>query len=225
MLILEDYHVVTSQRIHETVVFLLDHLPPTLHLVITTRHDPALPLARLRVRNELHEFDSADLRFSSTETATFLREMIPSPISPDAMRRLESHTEGWAAGLRLAALALRGRAEAETESFLSNFDGTHRHVVEYLISEVFARQPQPLQHFLMETAFLSRLSADLCNAVTERSDSAAVLDALEHANLFLTIADGEWYRYHALFSEATRHYARQHLGDERVRELQRRASL
>ena len=222
VLILEDYHVITSAQIHESVVFLLDHLPASLHLVITTRTEPPLPLARLRVRDELCELNAADLRFSNDETRAFMQQMIPFAISAEAIARLETHTEGWAAGLRLAALALNGRDEAE--SLLATFDGSHKHVMDYLISEVFARQPAAIQQFLLETAFLSRLSADLCDAVTDRADSALVLDALEHANLFLTTGDGEWFRYHALFSEAMQHYAAHSLGAERVRDLQRRAS-
>ena len=222
VLILEDYHVISSPRIHESVAFLLDHLPASLHLVITTRTDPPLPLARLRVRDELCELHAADLRFSSDETKAFILQMIPFAISAEAITRLETHTEGWAAGLRLAALALTGRDEAE--SLLATFDGSHKHVTDYLISEVFARQPEEIQQFLLETAFLSRLSADLCDAVCARTDSAGILDALEHANLFLTTGDGEWYRYHTLFSEAMQHYAARSLGAERLRELHRRAS-
>ncbi len=222
VLILEDYHVITAPQIHESVAFLLDHLPASLHLVITTRTEPPLPLARLRVRDELCELSAADLRFSNDETRAFVQQMIPFAISAEAISRLESHTEGWAAGLRLASLALNGRDEAE--SLLATFDGSHKHVMDYLISEVFAHQPAEIQQFLLETAFLSRLSADLCAAVTDRADSDRVLATLEHANLFLTTGDGEWYRYHALFSEAMQHYAARSLGAERVRELQRRAS-
>ncbi|MEO8392628.1 MAG: LuxR C-terminal-related transcriptional regulator [Chloroflexota bacterium] len=222
VLILEDYHVISSPRIQESVAFLLDHLPTSLHLVITTRTDPPLPLARLRARDELSELHAADLRFSTDETRAFIQQVIPFAISAEAITRLETHTEGWAAGLRLAALALTGRDEAE--SLLATFDGSHKHVMDYLISEVFARQPAPIQQFLLETAFLSRLSADLCDSVSERDDSAAILDALEHANLFLTTGDGKWFRYHALFSEAMQHYAARILGAQHVRNLQCRAS-
>lgn len=220
LLVLEDYHVITAPQIHESLTFLLDHLPATLHVLLMTRSDPPLPLARWRAHNDLSEFDAADLRFSTQETLAFLQQTLQQPLSAEVLARLEARTEGWAAGLHLVALALRGRqTPQEVEQVLLHFSGSHRHITEYLISEVFNAQPEPVQTFLLQTASLSRLTASLCDALTGRSDSQHLLDYLERANLFLTSLDeaGEWYRYHALFAEALQHEARRRLGDEALR--------
>ena len=228
ILVLEDYHVITSPPIHETVAFLLDHLPVTLHLLLTTRVDPPLPLARLRAHNDLNELRAADLRFLQEETHTFLQQTIPFPLSPEVITHLDTHMEGWATGLRLVALALQGRmTQPEVEHFLTTFSGNHRHILEFFVTELLNAQPQPLQVFLLQTSILSRLTGSLCDAVTERNDSERLIDAVEHANLFLQPLDGsgQWYRYHTLFSEAMQHEARRRLGDDALRSCYGRASL
>ena len=228
ILVLEDYHTITSQQVHETMTFLLDHLPPTLHLVLMTRSEPPLPLARLRASNQLNELGADDLRFSSEEIQAFFQRVTGLPLSIESVARLETRTEGWAAGLRLAALATEGKRDASAiEQFLASFSGRHRHVIEYLTAEVLATQPEPMQEFLLRTSILDRLTASLCDAVTDRNDSADLLAQLERANLFvLPLGDSgqAWYRYHALFAEAMRHAARERFGEESVRALYTRAS-
>jgi LuxR family maltose regulon positive regulatory protein len=227
ILVLADYHVITSQQVHDTVAFFLDHLPASLHLVILTRSDPPLPLARLRARNELAEIRAEDLRFSLAEAQTFLKQAVPVPLSAEAVSHILARTEGWAAGLRVVTLALQGyRDTGEIERFLATFSGSHRPVLDYLVADVLEAQPEPVQEFLLQTAFLNRLSASLCDRVTGRADSAQVLAQLERANLFLLPLDaaGQWYRYHALFAEAMQHQARLHLSQDRLCELSQRAS-
>lgn len=227
VLVLEDYHVITNAQIHASLTFLLDHLPPTLHLVMTTRHDPPLPLARLRARLAINELTAADLRFSLLETTTFLQQTLSLPLPPAAIARLDARTEGWVTGLRLATLALQNRTTlTDVEHFLDTFGGGHSHILAYLIEEVFRVQPAPLQTFLLQTTFLPRLTASLCDAVTNRNDSASRLAELERANLFLLPLDGahQWYRYQALFAEALQHQARRRLGEAGLAALYARAS-
>jgi LuxR family maltose regulon positive regulatory protein len=227
MLVLEDYHVISEPQIHEQLAFLLDHLPDTLHVLLMSRSDPPLPLARWRAHNDLSEFDATDLRFSAQETQAFLQQTLQQPLSPEVLARLEARTEGWVAGLHLVALALQGRqTPQEIEQVLLNFSGSHRHILEYLMSEVFNAQPEPVQQFLLQTASLSRLTGSLCNAVTGRTDSQQMLDHLVRANLFLVPLDesGQWYRYHALFAEALQHEARRRLGEATLSEMSRQAS-
>ena len=200
-------------------------------MIIITRSEPALPLARLRTRNELSEFTAADLRFTLAETQAFMRETLQIDLPPEVIARLEERTEGWVAGLRLITLALhapRRSGVAEAEEFLATFSGGHRYVLEYLVGEVIGTQPEALQTFLLQTSVLNRLTASLCDAVTDRTDSALLLNQLERANLFL-IPLGEdgrhaWYRYHALFAEALRVYARERLGEAVIRDLIEKAS-
>ncbi len=227
VLVLEDYHVITSLQIHEAVTYLIDHLPATLHLLILTRSDPPLPLARLRVHGDLYELHASDLRFSQEETQAFLRQTLPFLLSPEAITRLETRTEGWPAGLRLLALALQGRkGSADIDSMLVSFTGTHRHILEYLVADVLASQPETLQEFLLQTVFLNRLTGSLCDAVTSRNDSVHMFEQLVRANLFLMPLDdtGQWYRYHALFAEAMQHEARHRLGEDYLRSLYDKAS-
>lgn len=227
VLVLEDYHVINARQIHDTLSFLLDYLPDTLHLIIVTRSDPPLPLARLRAHNELNELRAADLRFSLEEAQTFLQQTIPFSLPPEAIGRLVERTEGWFAGLHLVALALQRRGAGNgIDHFLDTFAGSHRPILEYLVADVFGAQPEPIQVFLLETSILSRLTGSLCDAVTGRNDSAMLLRHLEHANLFLDSLDdaGQWYRYHDLFAEAMQHYARQRLGETRLRNLAHHAS-
>ncbi|HVU69332.1 MAG TPA: LuxR C-terminal-related transcriptional regulator [Ktedonobacteraceae bacterium] len=228
ILILEEYHLITATRVHETLSFLLDHQPATLHLVISTRSEPALPLPRLRARNELSEIRATDLRFSLQETQAFLRLIHAPDLSAEHLLYLDSRLQGWAAGLRLAALTLQKYpSEEERGPFLTALTGSQRPVLDYFLAEVFAAQSPALQHFLLLTSGLKQLTASLCNAVTERSDSEGVLHVLEQANLFLEASGGSerWYRYHPLFAEALQYEARQRLGEEEARSVSRRASL
>jgi LuxR family transcriptional regulator, maltose regulon positive regulatory protein len=228
VLILEDYHVITSPQIHETLTYLVDHLPSTLHLLVLTRSDPPLPLARLRAHDDLYELHAADMRFSLSETQTFLRQAIPFPLSTEVITRLEARTEGWAVGLRLLALALQGREDfQDIEHMLVTFTGSHKHILEYLVADVLSSQSQEAQEFLLQTAFLKRLTGSLCNAVTGRPDGEQMLKRLERANLFLIPLDdaGQWYRYHALFAEAMQHEAGRRFEGAYMRSRYDRASL
>src|SRR5215475_13020023 len=207
ILVLEDYHVITAPQIHEMVVFLLDYLPTTLHLIITTRSDPPLPLARLRAQLDLTELRAVDLRFSLAETQAFFQQALARPLAPELLEHLDARTEGWVTGLRLVALTLQGRPAADPpmlEHMLITLTGSRGHIFAYFITEVLNAQPASHQAFLLRTSVLSRLTGALCHAVTGRDDSAMLLDHLERANLFLLPLDGagQWYRYHALFAEA-----------------------
>jgi len=229
LLVLEDYHAVTMSRIHETLAFVVDHLPPTLRLVILARTAPPLPLVRWRARGDLHELHAADLRFSREEMVTFFQHTLPYALSDKAVGRLDARLEGWAAGLRLLALTMQGQLTSqEVERHLNSLEaGPLRDpIVDYFVGEILHAQPEQLQLFLLQTSMLSRLSGPLCDAVTGRGDGAALLDTLERAGLFLESLDGSglWYRYHALFAEAMRAAARQRLGDDMVRRLSLQAS-
>ena len=237
VLVLEDYHLITTPEIHQSLSFLLDHLPPTLHLVMTTRADPPLPLARLRASGQLSEIRATDLRFTAAETALFLNERMGLHLSPDDVQLLASRTEGWIAGLQLAALSMYGRNDKA--SFLHSFSGDHRYILNYLTEEVLNQQPKTIQEFLLHTSILARLCGPLCDAVmgidaTPASSQAvasylnsqAMLEQLDRANLFLVPLDdlGQWYRYHRLFAEVLQHRLRQN-EPETVSTLHRRASL
>lgn len=227
VLILDDYHLINSQTVHDTLTFLIDHLPPTLHLILLTRQDPALPLARLRAQNQLNELQAADLRFSEAEVQTFFAQNLPFPLPAGMISRLARRTEGWGAGLRLVLLALQRRGEAgNIDQFLATFTGSHRAVMDYLIEDVFNAQPEAIQDFLLKTSILRTLSGSLCDAITGREHSDLILRQLERLNLFLTPVDsaGTWYRFHALFAEAMQNYARQRLGEASQRQLAQRAS-
>ena len=222
VLVLDDYHVIHAPAIHEAMTFLVDHLPPQLRLVIATRSDPPLPLARLRARGELAEVRAADLRFTEQETAAYFDGM-GLRLSADEVTTLEGRTEGWVAALQLAALSLQGREDAA--GFIDGFAGDDRHVVDYLVEEVVHRQPEDVRDFLLRTSVLPRLSGSLADAVTGRTDGRAMLETLDRDNLFLVPLDDQrrWYRYHHLFADMLQ--AR--LLDERpgeASELHRRAS-
>ena len=224
-LVLDDYHVITAEPIHEAVAFLLEHLPPLLRLVMLTRADPPLPLARLRARDQLVEIRAADLRFTTVEAAAFLKQFVGLSLLPADVEALAGRTEGWIAGLQLAALALRGRGDVA--SFVKAFTGSHAYVAEYLIEEVLQRQPEPVQTFLLETSILGRLSAGLCQAVTGRPDRPALLADLNRINLFVIPLDedGQWYRYHHLFADLLQARLRQTLPEEALATLHRRAAV
>ena len=208
-LVLDDYHVITADPIQRGMTFLLEHLPPQLHLILATRTDPPLPLARLRARGELTEVRAAELRFGSAEVRAFLQAVMGLDLPPEAIATLEHRTEGWIAGLQLAALSLRGRADIA--DFLAAFTGSHRFVLDYLSEEVLRRQPTSVQQFLLHTSILERLSGPLCDAVTGQEGSQAMLEALDRANLFVVALDDErrWYRYHHLFAEVLRSHLQQ----------------
>jgi LuxR family maltose regulon positive regulatory protein len=205
VLVLDDYHLVTNPEIHEAMTVLLEHLPATLHLVLATRSDPALPLPRLRVRGELVEIRAEDLRFSEQEAAALLNDLLGLDLEAADVTLLHERTEGWAAGLYLAALSLRGRSDSR--QFVEAFAGDDRQVVDYLGLEVIANQPDHIRTFLVHTSILERLSGPLCDAVTGRPGSARTLEQIERANLFLVPLDTkrEWYRYHHLFGQLLRH--------------------
>ncbi len=226
-IVLDDYHLIDQPSIHEAMTFLLDHLPPAVHLVIAGRVDPPLPLSRLRARGALLELRAADLRFTNEETAAFLNETMGLSLSAQDVDTLQGRTEGWVSGLQLAALALRAATNTPTDraQFIAAFGGSHRYIIDYLAEEVLARQPPDLRAFLLHTSVLDRLSAPLCNAVTGRDDSDAVLHHLERANLFLERLDatGEWYRYHRLFADFLRSRLDQEL-PERIHDLHCRAA-
>ena len=205
VLVLDDYHVIDAQPIDEALAFLLDHMPPQLHLVITTREDPNLPLARLRVRGQLTAVRASDLRFDLAEAAVFLRQTMGLDLSEDNIAALEARTEGWVAGLQLASISLQGR-QHDAADFIDAFTGSHRFVLDYLVEEVLHRQSESVQRFLLQTSILDRLCGPLCDAVCLSTDGQATLEALDRANLFLIPLDNErrWYRYHHLFVEFLR---------------------
>src|SRR6202171_3332613 len=227
VLVLDDYHVIDARDIHDGMVFLLDHLPPRLHLVIASRADPSLPLARLRARGELVEIRAEDLRFTPDEAATYLKDTMGLDVTPSEVAALEERTEGWIAALQLAALSMQGRDDVA--GFIAGFAGDDRYIVDYLVEEVLQRQPESVRSFLQQTSILDRLSGPLCDAVTGQDSGVgvgkAMLEALERANLFVVALDDRrhWYRYHHLFGDVLR--AR--LLDEQpeyLPELHRRAS-
>jgi LuxR family maltose regulon positive regulatory protein len=232
VVVLEDYHRITAQAVHDGVAFLLERLPPRVHLALATRADPPLPLARLRAGGLVAELRTADLRFTVEESTTFLTGVMGLPLKAEDIGVLEQRTEGWIAGMQLAAFSLQGRSPGETASFIDGFAGNHRHIVDYLTDEVLARCREPVQDFLLRTSILDRMSAPLCASlldeeVTDTSRRAAreLLERLESSNLFVVPLDDhrEWYRYHHLFGDAMRHRL-QHRHPDIVSRLQERAS-
>ena len=201
-IVLEDYHTINSISIHQNISFLLDHMPDNMHLIITSRSDPQLPLAQLRALNEMIEIRSEDLRFTSEETAAFLNQTMGLNLTGEQIASLKSRTEGWIAGLQLAAISLQGHIDSS--SFISSFKGSHRFILDYLLEQVLQRQTTCVQQFLLDTSILDHFTAQMCDAVTERIDSQNILEELERANLFLVSLDDEreWYRYHHLFKDA-----------------------
>jgi LuxR family maltose regulon positive regulatory protein len=222
--VLDDYHVITNEALQRAVAALLEHPLPHLHLFIATRVDPALPLARLRVRGHLCEVRAAQLQFSIDEAGTFLETVMGLDLEASALVALHQRTEGWIAGLQLAALSLQDRADVQ--QFLADFTGSHRHIVDYLVEEVLAGQPTAVQSFLLQTSILDRLTGPLCDAVTGRTGSDALLEHLEHANLFLIPLDErrQWYRYHHLFAEVLRARLLREVGTAGLAALYTRAS-
>ncbi|PKN84211.1 MAG: helix-turn-helix transcriptional regulator [Chloroflexi bacterium HGW-Chloroflexi-8] len=226
-LVLDDYHMIDSDPIDLALTFLLDHLPPQMHLVITTREDPSLPLSRFRARGQLTELRAADLRFTPEEASAFLNLVMKLNLSAGDIVALETRTEGWIAGLQLAALALLAmQSREDATSFIHSFTGSHRFVLDYLVEEVLLHQSEQIRSFLLQTAILERLCASLCNAVNMREDGNEMLNILEHNNLFLIPLDEkrQWYRYHHLFAEVLQTHL---MGaqPEQVAALHQRASV
>lgn len=221
--VLDDYHVIHIPLIHGQLAFLLEHQPNNLHLVLISREDPLLPISRLRARGQVLEIRQDDLRFTETETAEFLKNIMGLILSPEDISALERRTEGWIAGLQLAALSMQGRDDLK--GFIQAFTGSSRFILDYLIEEVFERQSPDVKDFLLKTSIMERLSGPLCDAVTELAESQRMLEALEQANLFIVPLDQSrgWYRYHRLFAELLRHRLR--VSDLAENELHRRASF
>jgi LuxR family maltose regulon positive regulatory protein len=223
VLVLDDYHLIEVQPVHSSLGFLLEHRPPDLRLLLASRADPPLALARLRARGQLGELREHELRFTPDEAAALLRETVGPDLPDAAVAALAARTEGWAAGLQLAGLSLRGHPDPP--GFVASFSGSHRYVLDYLAEEVLDRQPEPLRAFLLETSVLDRLSGALCDAVTGRADGQAMLEQVERANLFLVPLDEVrgWWRFHHLFADLLRARLQQEQ-PERVAELHRAAA-
>src|SRR5215211_4399452 len=224
VLVLDDYHVIDARDVQDGMAFLLGHLPPQIHLVIASRADPALPLARLRARRELVEIRAADLRFTPEEAATYLNGVMGLELTARDVAALEGRTEGWIAALQLAALSMQGRDDIA--GFIAGFAGEDRYIVDYLVEEVLQRQPDDVRSFLLQTSVLGRLNGSLCDVVTGRDGGRAMLEALDRGNLFLVPLDDRrrWYRYHHLFADVLQ----AHLLDEQpdvAPSLHRRASV
>ncbi len=204
--VLDDYHIIDSKPVDNALIFLIDHLPPQMHLVIATREDPQLPLSRLRVRGQLTELRAADLRFTPDEAAEFLNQLMGLNLSAENIVILETRTEGWIAGLQLAALSMQGHQDSA--SFIKSFTGSHHFVLDYLVEEVLGQQSENIQTFLLSTSILDRLCGPLCDAVlgSPSASGQKTLEYLEHANLFIVPLDNErrWYRYHHLFADVLR---------------------
>jgi LuxR family transcriptional regulator, maltose regulon positive regulatory protein len=241
ILVLDDYQFINSQAIHEKVAFLLDHSPKTFHLVIASRSDPPLPLSRLRARGQIVELRSSDLRFTESEAVLFLNDVMGLHLDEAAIAVLEERTEGWIAGLQMAALSMRDRKDVF--GFIQGFSGTHRYILDYLLEEVLAVQPAEIQRFLLNTSILERLTAPLCDAVLAIGEvvdhdlpagletpilrtSTSILEYLEWANLFLIPLDDErkWYRYHHLFADLLRARLQQTLNIQEIAALHTRAA-
>jgi len=242
ILVLDDYHLIAAQPVHDALTFLLDHLPPPMHLVIATRADPPLPIARLRGRGQLTELRLTDLRFTSDEAAAFLNQVMGLGLAADDIATLASRTEGWIAGLQMAAVSMRG--QEDVAGFIRAFTGSDRYILDYLVEEVLQRQPESVQTFLLQTSILDHLTGALCDAVTGISESASqrgfadlqicrfadlssqeILEHLERNNIFVVPLDNErrWYRYHRLFADLLRQRLQQTQPDL-VPTLHRRAS-
>lgn len=228
VLVLEDYQSIRAEEINKGVSFLLQHLPERLHLIVITRTDPDLPLPILRARDELLEIGAPDLRFNQNEVEEFLQTVTKENLPPSVVTSLLQRTEGWPAGLRLGMLTLQEQGNASMEKWVEAFSGSSRYISDYLIEEVFERQPADMQSFLLRTSFFNRLTGSLCDALLETNESAAILERLGRDNLFLVQLeqgrDQIWYRYNALFAESLQHLARQRLTDTEILALFEKAS-
>jgi LuxR family transcriptional regulator, maltose regulon positive regulatory protein len=228
VLILDNYHTITNMAIHDAFTFLLEHLPLQLHVILITRSDPALPLARFRVQGKLTEIRTTELRFTPDETHAFLTQTMDLNLAENEILELSQRAEGWIAGLQLAALSLQGRRAHPTIShFIHTFTGTNRNVLNYLTDEVLIHQPEDIQNFLLQTSILEHMNAALCDAVTEQSNGEKMLERLEQDNLFLTSLDNQqqWYRYDRLFAEFLRYRLKQNMPPTAFVEQHRRAYI
>src|SRR3989440_5071574 len=223
VLVLDDYHVIDAKPVDMALTYLVEHLPPQMHLVIATREDPQLPLARLRAQGQLTEVRAADLRFTVSEAAEFLNQVMGLNLAAQDIAALEDRTEGWIVGLQLAALSMQGHQDVP--GFIRAFAGDHRYIVDYLVEEVLQRQPEAVRSFLLQTAILDRLNGPLCDAVTGQEEGNARLEALERGNFFVVPLDDKrhWYRYHHLFAEVLSAHLMAEQPDQ-VSTLHRRAS-
>ncbi len=223
ILILDDYHLITSPEIHKALTFLIEHQPPQMHLVIASRKDPPLPIPLLRARGQLIELRQADLRFTTEEATAFLKLGTGVALSGEDVASLASRTEGWAAGLQMAAISIRGKEDASR--LIASFSGGHEYIVDYFAAEVLAQQPEPLRTFLLQTSILEQLSGPLCDAVTGQTGGQQTLELLQQANLFIVGLDSDrcWYRYHHLFRDLLSKQLRQEM-PEVISELHLRAS-
>ena len=208
VLVLDDYHVIESAAIHDGLVFLVERMPALMHIIMTTRTDPPLPLARMRVRSQLLELRSANLRFSQQQMETFFTEVMGLTLTSEEVAALDTRVEGWIAGLQLAGLALQGKRD--TAGFIASFAGDHHYVLDYLGDEILDRQPEAIQQFLMQTSILERLNGDLCDIVIGTVDSQSILEHLERNHFFVVALDDkrQWYRYHRLFADFLHHRLR-----------------
>ncbi len=224
VLVLDDYHIIESTAVQTGLTFLIDHLPPNMQLLLTSRVDPPLPLARWRVRNQLAEVRIDDLRFTPAEAAVFLNHTMGLSLAAEDIAALEECTEGWIAGLQLAALSMQGRSDLA--GFIAAFTGSHHFIVDYLSAEALRRQSTEVQSFLLQTSILDRLCGPLCEAVTQQAGGQATLEQLEQTNVFTTRLDDErqWFCYHQLFADVLRHEAQQSIGTAEVARLHQRAS-
>ncbi|WP_068619773.1 LuxR C-terminal-related transcriptional regulator [Paenibacillus tuaregi] len=222
VLVMDDYHVIEAEPVQKAVALLLEHMPSGMHLVIASRKDPALPLARLRVRNQLNEVRGTDLRFNTREAEEFLAQVMGLRLPPESVAQLKDRTEGWIAGLQLAALSLKGHKDPD--AFISSFSGNHRYVLDYLLEEVLQYQAPDIRHFLLYTSILDRFCGSLCSAILTGTDqmssdlvrgSQDILTYLEQANLFLVPLDDErqWYRYHHMFADLLRSQLSRHIAE------------
>jgi LuxR family maltose regulon positive regulatory protein len=224
VLVLEDYHLITNDAIHEGLNFLIDHQPPSLHIVMTTRSDPPLQLSLRQGRSEITQIRASDLSFSGDEAAEFLNSVMGLDLSEMDVSALKGRTEGWIAGLHLAALSLRD--QEDRHAFVNHFAGDDRYIADYLVDEVLRLQPPEIQTFLLQTSILEQLCAPLCDAVTHRSHGQAMLSQLERANLFLTSLDNrrEWFRFHPLFADLLRRRLAESNSKADIADLHQRAS-
>lgn len=223
VLVFDDYHLISCAEIHKAVTFLIQHLPPYMHIIIATRRDPPLPIPLLRARGQLIELRQADLRFTLEETAAFLKMGIGCELSSEDIASLSSRADGWVAGLQMATLSIRGREDAPR--LIANFSGSHQYIVDYFATEVLVQQPEPLKSFLLQTSVLKQMCGSLCDAVTGQSGGQQTLEQLQQANMFIVDLDSDrtWYRYHNLFKDLLSKQLRQET-PEIVSELHRRAS-
>lgn len=227
ILVLDDYHLIQNNWIHKAVGFLIEHQPPGMHLILTTRVDPQLPLAQLRGRGQLTEIRDHDLRFTGVEAVEFLNDVMKLGLPVEAVSTIEQRTEGWIVGLRMVGISVQGhRQSGDVDTFIESFGGTNRFILDYLMEEVINQQEPAAQDFLIETSLLERMCGDLCDAVRfAKTDSQSILLKLEHMNLFVISLDDErrWYRYHHLFADLLQSVLRQRRSADQIRELHRRA--